>query len=73
MDKITRVATRGIATEFRDMNVGDVVQFPCDKYNPTSVRSCTATTLLPDRMNEGKAWSAKTDFETKSMMVTRTA
>ncbi|MEI3156227.1 MAG: hypothetical protein V8T07_00650 [Muribaculaceae bacterium] len=73
MVKITRIATRGIAEEFRDMNVGDVVQFPCDKYNPTSVRSCTATTLLPDRMNEGKAWSAKTDFETKSMMVTRTA
>ena len=73
MDKITRIATRGIAAEFRDMNVGDVVQFPCDKYNPTSVRSCTATTLLPDRMNEGKAWSTKTDFETKSMMVTRTA
>lgn len=73
MAKITRIATRGIAEEFRDMNVGDVVQFPCDKYNPTSVRSCTATTLLPDRMNEGKAWSAKTDFETKSMMVTRTA
>lgn len=73
MVKITRIATRGIAEEFRDMNVGDVVQFPCDKYIPTSVRSCPCTTLLPDCMNEGKVWSVKVNRETKSMIVTRTA
>lgn len=70
--KEIKIATRGIAEEMRDMAVGDVVNFPLDKYNYNSVRATPSTTLVPERA-EGAKWRTRVNYDTKCTEVTRTA
>lgn len=72
MEKTLRIATRGIAEEMRDMEVGDVVSFPLDKYNYNSVRATPSTTLVPERA-KGAKWRTRVNYEDKCTEVTRTA
>lgn len=72
MKNIIRTATRGMVEEFRDMNVGDVVQFPVEKYNYNSLRTLPSTCLVEDRMN-GKHWKTRMNYADKCVDVTRTA
>ncbi len=73
MAKITRIATRGIAAEARDMKVGDVVRFPLDNYNYNSIRSAPNSTLMPDRISSGKRWKTKLDWEDRVVDLIRIA
>lgn len=59
--KEIKIATLGIADEFRRMNVGDVVRFPADKYNYNSIRSTRALHLCQERM-AGQRWKTRIDF-----------
>ncbi len=70
--KEIKIATRGIAEEMRDMEVGDVVNFPLDKYNYNSVRATPSTTLVPERA-QGAKWRTRVNYEEKCTEVTRTA
>ncbi len=72
MEKTIRIATLGIAEEFRRMLVGDIVHFPLAQYNYNSIRSTPSTSLVPERM-EGKQWKTKLDFDNKCVEVIRTA
>lgn len=67
-----RTAKLGIAEEFRNMNVGDIVQFPTDKYNYSTIRSTPGSSLINERMN-GMRWKTRVDYENKCIEVTRTA
>lgn len=66
----TRVAYRGIADEMRDMQVGQIVQFPLDKYNYNSVRATPSTTLVPERAG-GKKWRTRVNYDEKCTEVIR--
>lgn len=68
----TRIATRGIADELRDMNVGDVVKFPNELYKYNSIRATPSTTLVPERM-AGKSWKTRINYDDKCVEVIRTA
>lgn len=72
MEKTIRTATRGIAEELRDMEVGDSVNFPLTKYNYNSVRTTPGSTLVMERIN-GQKWRSQLDIENKCVKVTRTA
>lgn len=72
MEKTIREATLGIAEELRNMEIGDVVQFPIPKYNYNSVRTAPGTTLVAERI-EGRRWKSKMDYDNKCAVVTRTA
>lgn len=63
----------GIADELRDMQVGDVVRFPLNKYNYNSIRSTPSTSLVNERAEEGREWKTKINYEDKCVDVTRTA
>lgn len=72
MEKTVRIASLGITEEMRNMNVGDVVLFPLDRYNYNSVRATPSTSLVPDRA-EGKRWKTSVNYEQKCTEVTRIA
>lgn len=72
MERTIRMAKFGIAEEFRNMNVGDIVQFPTDKYNYSTIRSTPSASLVNERMN-GMRWKTRVDYENKCIEVTRTA
>lgn len=72
MEKTVRIATLGIADEFRKMEVGDIVQFPLSHYNYNSVRATPSTTLVPDRV-AGKRWKTRVNYDDKCTEVTRIA
>ncbi len=72
MEKTIKTATLGIAEELRNMEIGDVVQFPVPKYNYNSIRTAPGTTLIVERL-EGRKWKCKIDYDKKCVMVTRTA
>lgn len=72
-NKEVKVATLGMAEEFRNMSVGEVVEFPLARYNYNSVRSTPATALINEQIEEGKRWKTKLDKERRSVIVTRTA
>lgn len=68
-----REATLSIAEEFRKMEVGESVSFPLEKYNYNSVRVAPTTTLMKERILEGKRWTTNIDYDNKYILVTRTA
>ncbi len=72
MEKTIRIATLGIAEEMRNMEVGEVVQFPLEKYNYNSVRATPSTTLVPERAS-GKRWKTKVNYDDKCTEVKRLA
>ncbi len=72
MEKTIRIATLGIAEEFRRMEIGDVVQFPTAQYNYNSIRATPSTSLVNERM-EGKRWRTKINFDNKCVEVIRIA
>lgn len=72
MEKTIRIATLGIADEFRKMEVGDVVRFPLSNYNYNSVRATPSTTLVPDRA-AGKRWKTRINYDDKCTEVIRIA
>lgn len=72
MEKTIRIAKKGIAEEFRSMEVEEVLSFPLDRYNFNSIRATPASTLLPDRL-KGRKWKVKLDFDNGRVLVTRTA
>lgn len=70
MEKTAKLAVLGIAEELRNMEVGDIIQFPIDKYNYNSVRATPSTTLVPDRA-AGKAWRTRLNIKDKCTEVIR--
>lgn len=70
MEAVIRIATRGPVEEFRDMNVGDVVRFPLDKYNYNTLRVIPSTSLVSDRV-DGKNWKTKINYLEKAVDVKR--
>ena len=72
MANTKRIATLGIAEEFRKMKVGEIVQFPFEKYNYNTIRSTPSTSLVPDRA-VGKNWKTRVNYEDKCTEVIRTA
>lgn len=72
MEKTIRIASRGIAAELRDMEVGDAVTFHLSKYNYNSIRTSPGTTMIAEWLN-GWRWKSKLDRENGCVTVTRTA
>lgn len=68
-EKITRVAYGNITEEARKMAVGEIVLFPFDKYENTTVRS-TISTLYKERA-EGMQWRSRANLEAKGTEVIR--
>lgn len=68
-----RIATRGLAEEFRDMEVGEVVQFPLKEYKYSSIRSTPASCLMNERVEEGRQWKVCINHKDKCADVTRIA
>lgn len=68
--KTIRIATNGVADELRNMEVGEIVQFPFDKYNYNSVRSTPSTALVKERA-EGRSWKSRANYEGKCAEVIR--
>lgn len=64
-------ARRGdIKDRFLKMEVGDVIFFPFDQYNPNTVRATPHSTLY-NELAEGKKWMTRTDLFGKRVAVTR--
>lgn len=70
--KKIKIATRGIAEEMRNMAVGEVVQFPLEKYNYNTVRATPSTSLVTDRV-AGKRWKTRVNYDDKCTEVVRIA
>ena len=70
MENTIRIATGGIAEELRKMEVGDVVKFPMDRYNPSTMRSAPTAVMYKER-GEGRNWKTKSNFEEQFTEVTR--
>ena len=69
-NKTIRIATLNITDELRKMEVGDIVQFPFDKYNYNSVRSTPSTSLAKERA-EGYSWKSRANYQDGCAEVTR--
>ncbi len=65
-----KIATLGIADEFRKMDIGDIVHFPLDKYNYNTIRSAPNTSLVQDRL-QGKKWKTKINYDERCVEVCR--
>lgn len=72
MEQTIKIASLGPTEELRQMNVGDVVHFPIDKYNYNTIRATPSTSLIPERMN-GWKWKTKIDIDNKIIEVKRIA
>lgn len=72
MGKTIRIATIGIADEFRRMEIGEVVRFPMSQYNYNTIRATPSTTLVKERI-EGMRWRTKINFDDRCIEVTRIA
>lgn len=68
--KRKRIAEDSISAEMRCMDVGEVVQFPISRYNYNSVRS-TPSTLVKERIEEGKKWTTRINYDEKCVEVKR--
>lgn len=66
----TKTKRGEIKDRFLKMEVGDVIYFPFEEYNPNTIRSTPASTLY-NEVAEGKKWITKTDTFGKRMVVTR--
>lgn len=65
-----RTAVLGIVEELRNMKVGDIVQFPLEQYNNTSVRAAPSSALVLERAN-GKRWRTRVNYAEKCTDVIR--
>lgn len=72
METTIRIAVHGIAEELRNMEVGEVVQFPIPDYNYNSIRTAPNSTLIKERL-EGRRWKQKLDCDNRRVLVTRIA
>ncbi len=59
-----------IAEQFRNMKVGDVIQFPLSDYNPSTIRATPSSSLLKE-MSEGWKWRTRANLPNKSIDVMR--
>lgn len=66
-----RIASGGVAEEFRNLNVGEVIVFPMDAYNPNTVRNTPSASMLNERVKTGKKWITSTDTEDRCVYVVR--
>jgi len=71
MEKTIRTASGGVAEEFRNLNVGEVISFPMLTYNPNTVRNTPSASMLNERVKTGKKWITSTDMEDKCVYVVR--
>lgn len=71
MEKTIRKATGGVAEEFRNLSVGEVIMFPMLNYNPNTVRNTPSTSMLNERVRTGKKWKTSTDMEDQCVYVVR--
>lgn len=55
--------------EILGMKEGEIVSFPFDKYNPTSVRN-TPSQLIEQR-GQGYEWITKADYHKRRVLVVR--
>lgn len=70
MKEAIKTAENGIAEEYRNMGIGDVIKFPFGQYNPLSVRNAPSGTLFNQRI-EGKKWITSTDSDDECVYVIR--
>lgn len=66
-----RIASGGVAEEFRNLKVGEAIAFPMDIYNPNTVRNTPSASMLNERAKFGKKWITSTDMEDKCVYVAR--
>ncbi|MCM1142783.1 MAG: hypothetical protein NC453_29795 [Muribaculum sp.] len=59
-----------IAERFRKMKVGEVIHFPFSEYNPSTIRSTPASSLLKE-VSEGYKWRTKANITDKCIDVIR--
>ena len=71
MKNSIREATGGVAEEFRNLSIGEVIMFPMLKYNPITVRNTPSSTMLNERVKTGKKWITSTNMEDKCVYVAR--
>ncbi len=71
--KEIRIATLGITEEFRNMEVGETVRFPLSKYKYSTIRATPSTSLVNERVEEGRSWRSKINYTDKCVDVIRTA
>lgn len=71
--KSPKWATVNVSTEFRNLEVGEIVLFPIDSYNYSTIRATPGTSMVPEVLNEGRKWRTKLDKENKSVAVIRIA
>lgn len=70
MKETIRIATKGIAEELRNMEIGNKVKFPIPEYNYNSLRTSVSTTLINERI-AGWRWQTRMDLSNKCAIVTR--
>lgn len=66
-------ATLGVAEEFRQMKVGDVLLFPVEEYAYSTIRSAPNSSLVKESMIEGRRWTTVKDSDNKCITVLRIA
>lgn len=68
-----RVVDEGltIVNEMRKMEVGDVLLFPVEFFNPGTIRCAPSGSLAKEQMMDGMAWSTKIDKANKATAVLR--
>ena len=71
--KKIRIAALGITEEFKSMKVGETVRFPLSKYKYSTIRATPSTSLVNERVEEGRSWKTKINYDDKCVDVTRTA
>lgn len=71
--KEPRVVDEGlvIVNEMRKMEVGDVLLFPVEFFNPGTIRCAPSGSLAKEQMVDGMAWSTKIDKANKATAVIR--
>lgn len=71
--KEIRIATLGITEEFRSMKVGETVRFPLSKYKYSTIRATPSTSLVNERIEEGRNWRTQINKDEKCVDVVRIA
>lgn len=71
--KTPKWAAANIASEFRQLKVGEIVLFPLEAYKYTTVRTAPGGSLVNERLVEGRRWKVKLDHDNISAAVIRLA
>ncbi|ROT10391.1 hypothetical protein ED388_04520 [Muribaculaceae bacterium Isolate-007 (NCI)] len=71
--KELRIATLGITEEFRNMGVGETVRFPLSRYKYSTIRATPSTSLVNERIEEGRSWKTQINYDEKCVDVIRIA